>query len=188
MTEQPPPDQDHADPAEVLARGELGNGLRVIVRPMRPDDRERVAEGFKLLSERSRYLRFLTGKGRLSEANLHVLVDEVDQHGHVALALLWPRHSQPDILIGVGRFVRFTHDPTVADVAVTIADELHGLGAGRLMITALAQRAREEGVVRFTATMASENEASFRMMAGVGPVSRDEQDNGVREISVELGS
>lgn len=169
-----------------MLAGVLRNGLRVVIRPLLPGDRERVAVGFQLLSQESRYQRFMAGKGQLSSAALDTLVDNVDQHGHVALAMLWPRRHKGDVLIGVGRFIQLKDDPTTADVAVTIADQLHRQGAGKLMIQALVIRAHEEGVRRFCATMVTENVASHRMMASVGHVSRDEKEDGVTVMEVEL--
>lgn len=165
----------------------LRNGARVLIRPLRHADRAAVAAGFEHLSERSRYQRFLTGKGKLSEASLRALVDDVDQHRHVALALIWRRSLRPDQLIGVGRFVTTPEDRSTADVAVTVADEFHGQGAGTLLIRALAQRARDEGITHFTATMTTENEASHRMMRHAGAVQQDETADGLRTMAVAVG-
>ena len=175
-----------ADEPDVLRVATLADGLRVEVRPLLPEDREEIAHGFEGLSERTRYLRFLTLKGELSERGLDSLVDRVDQHDHVAVALWWPRRSTDDVLLGEGRFIRLRTDPETADVAVTVADEIQGLGAGTLLMSVLADRAREEGVRRFTAVMSGENEPSHRMMMRVGRVVRDVLSEGVREIDVEL--
>ncbi len=175
-----------ADEPAVLRVATLADGLRVEVRPLRLEDREEIAHGFEGLSERTRYLRFLTLKGELSERGLENLVDRVDQHDHVAVALWWPRRSTDDVLLGEGRFIRLRSDPETADVAVTVADEIQGLGAGTLLMSVLADRAREEGVRCFTAVMSGENEPSHRMMMRVGRVVRDVLSEGVREIDVEL--
>ncbi|MGI9643467.1 MAG: hypothetical protein ACR2N9_11895, partial [Acidimicrobiia bacterium] len=47
----------------------LSDGTPVRVRPIAPKDRERLAEGWKGLSARSRYLRFMQAKTALSEAD-----------------------------------------------------------------------------------------------------------------------
>ena len=179
---------DSVDPLrpDILLVGTLRGGLRVVIRPLRPEDRAQLADGFEGLSERSRYLRFLTGKGRLSEHVLRTMVDQVDQHDHVALALWWVRTSRADILLGDARFIRLAGDPTTADVAVTIADELHGQGGATLMMQALVLRAHDEGVDRFSAVMSPENTASYRMVARVGDVVRDEISGGVREVEVDI--
>lgn len=180
------PDVVDPDRPDILLLGTLRGGLRVAIRPLHPQDREQLADGFEGLSERSRYLRFLTGKGRLSETTLRSMVDQVDQHDHVALAMWWVRRSRADILLGDARFIRLADDPETADVAVTIADELHGQGGAGLMLQALVLRAHQEGVRRFSAVMAPDNAASHRMIARLGTVLRDEITDGVREMLVEL--
>ncbi len=181
-----PDDASAAHGAEDVAEGTLRDGLRVVVRRLRQQDRGTLERGFRRLSERSRYLRFLAPKKALSRSGLDALVDQVDQVDHVALALWWPRTSQDDVLLGDARFIRLEDDPTSADVAVTIADEIQGQGAGTLMMAALASEARSHGVRRFVATMAADNEASHRMMRRAGTVERDTISEGVREISVLL--
>jgi len=171
---------------DIYMRVTLKSGLHLVIRPLHPEDRAQVADGFVGLSDRSKYLRFLTGKGVLSSRGLDKLVDQVDQHDHVALALWWTRSSRDDILLGDGRFIRLPSDPECADVAVTIADDIQGQGAGTLMMLALVRRAHEEGIRRFSAVISPENEPSHRMMLRAGPLIRDEYVDGVREVEVEL--
>ena len=174
---------DVGAPRTVL-RGTLRDGLRVVIRSLMPEDRDDVEHGFGELSERTKNLRFMTGKDHLSQRTLDSLVDQVDQHDHVAVAMWWERSSQADVLLGEGRFIRLKDDPSCADVAVTMADELHGQGGGTLLMRALVLRAREEGVHRFSASMSPDNEPSHRLMRRVGPVLRDVVQDGEREMVV----
>ena len=174
---------DVGAPRTVL-RGTLRDGLRVVIRSLVPADRDDVEHGFGELSERTKNLRFMTGKDHLSQRTLDSLVDQVDQHDHVAVAMWWERSSQADVLLGEGRFIRLKDDPSCADVAVTMADELHGQRGGTLLMRALVLRAREEGVRRFSAAMSPDNEPSHRLMRRVGPVLRDVVQDGEREMVV----
>ena len=174
---------DVGAPRTVL-RGTLRDGLRVVIRSLVPADRDDVEHGFGELSERTKNLRFMTGKDHLSQRTLDSLVDQVDQHDHVAVVMWWERSSQADVLLGEGRFIRLKDDPSCADVAVTMADELHGQGGGTLLMRALVLRAREEGVRRFSAAMSPDNEPSHRLMRRVGPVLRDVVQDGEREMVV----
>lgn len=78
----------------------LRDGTRVVIRPIRPEDKEALLRGFEQLSEHSRYRRFFTDKGRLSPAELRYLT-EVDQVDHVALAAATEDESRG---LGVARF------------------------------------------------------------------------------------
>jgi RimJ/RimL family protein N-acetyltransferase len=172
-------------PRTVL-RGTLRDGLRVVIKSLVPADRDDVEHGFGELSERTKNLRFMTGKDHLSSRTLDSLVDQVDQHDHVAVAMWWERTSQADVLLGEGRFIRLKDDPDCADVAVTMADELHGQGGGTMLMRALVLRAHEEGLRRFSAAMSPDNEPSHRLMRRVGPVLRDVVTDGEREVVVEI--
>jgi hypothetical protein len=86
---------------------------------------------------------------------LPVLPDTVDQRSPVALLYTERRP------IGVGRLRRLASDSGVADVAVTVADEWHGRGAGNLLAREVLARA---GNVREIQTVVCEdNSASLRI-------------------------
>ena len=107
--------------------GRLRDGTPVRFRPLVAEDRDLLLAGFTALSGRSRRSRFLRGVSDAQfERMLPVLLDTVDQQSHVALLLY-----ADDRPVGVGRFRRFPSDPSVADLAVTVADDWHGRGAGR---------------------------------------------------------
>jgi RimJ/RimL family protein N-acetyltransferase len=55
------------------------------------------------------------------------------------------------------RFVRDVDDPTIAEIAFTVADAYQGRGIGSFLIEALAVAARVDGVERFSARMLSDN-------------------------------
>ena len=120
--------------------GRLRDGTPVRFRPLVAEDRDLLLAGFTALSGRSRRSRFLRGVSDAQfERMLPVLLDTVDQQSHVALLLY--ADGRP---IGVGRLRRFPSDPSVADLAVTIADDWHGRGGrdGARASTARPRRKR----------------------------------------------
>src|SRR5437764_12487743 len=131
----------------------LPYGTRILNRRLTPDDAPLLAEAFTRLSQESRRLRFLTAKENLSEAELRYLT-EVDGHRHEALGAIDPGSGQG---IAVGRFVRDERDPSRAEVAITVADDWQRRGLGKLLLTQLADRARHEGIGRFTALVSADN-------------------------------
>jgi RimJ/RimL family protein N-acetyltransferase len=147
--------------------GRLCDGTSVRFRPLVAGDRDLLLAGFTALSDRSRRSRFLRGVSDAQfERMLPVLLDTVDQQSHVALLLYVG--ARP---IGVGRLRRFPSDPSVADLAVTIADDWHGRGAGTVLAQALLARA---GSVREIQTVVGQdNPASLRMLARLGRLRSD---------------
>jgi GNAT superfamily N-acetyltransferase len=133
----------------------LRDGTRVRLRPVRPDDKERLAKGLERLSSRSRYLRFMGAVATLSEKTLRYLT-EIDQANHLAWIALDPS-SPGEPALGVARCVRVGEEPSVAEVAVAVADELQNRGLGSLLLELLAGSAREHGITTFRADVLREN-------------------------------
>jgi len=138
----------------------LPDGTAIDVRPLRADDAEALAEGFARLSAQTRYTRFLNPMPRLSGEAVRYLT-AVDHHEHEALVAIDPVTRDG---VGVARFVRLPEALAEAEFAVTVADEWQGRGVGSLLGEHLAHAARNRGIRRFTATMASDNRAARRLM------------------------
>jgi len=154
----------------------------VLIRPIRPDDKPLLAEGVRQMSARSSRARFLTLKTKLSSYELRYLT-EVDGHDHVAIVAV-----EGERLLGVGRFVRDAEDPTSAEVAISVCDNMQGQGLGTLLGLVLADEARQVGVQHFTAIMLPENTAALRLFARISAHLRSELHDGVRELVADLAA
>ncbi len=142
----------------------LRDGSEVVIRPVREADAVLLADGFARLSTESRHLRFLTAKPVLSEAELRYFT-QVDHHDHEALGAQDPTTGCG---LGIARYVRDVDDPQAAEVAVTVTDDWQGKGLGTELLRRLTDRAREEGITRFTALAAAENSAVRPLLQGIG--------------------
>lgn len=152
----PPP------PREVRLR----DGARVLVRPIVPDDRTRLREGFHRLSPESRYQRFQSTMRDLSDAQLRHLT-EIDYDDHMAWVALDP--TRPDLpSLGVARYIRDAGHPDVAEVAVTVLDAWQGRGLGTLLLGLLSEWAAAHGVRTFRAYTLTTNEAMIRIFRDIG--------------------
>jgi len=56
------------------------------------------------------------------------------------------------------------NDPQAAEVAVTVIDDWQRLGLGTVLLAQLSDRARAAGLRRFTALVATQNEAGIRLL------------------------
>jgi len=159
----------------------LRDGASIRIRPIEPDDKPHVLQAFGRLGEGSRYRRFLTYKKELSVAEL-VSLTEVDHHDHEALAAIDPETGEG---VGIARYVRDPDRPVAAEAAVTVVDDWQGRGVGAALLGRLADRARQEGVREFTATLLSENRAMRTLFERLG-VLRVVRGGPVQEIDVAL--
>jgi GNAT superfamily N-acetyltransferase len=127
----------------------LADGTAVRLRLLRPDDRQRLQQGFEHLSSASRHNRFMGAKSSISDAELSYFT-ELDQFDHFALGAveLSPAGDEGNG-IGVARFIRLTSDPECAEVAITVIDPMQGNGIGRRLLERLVLAAVERGVRRF---------------------------------------
>ena len=162
---------------------ELRDGTRVRIRPITPQDRERLRDAFDRLSPRSRYLRFLAPVTELSSDMLDYLT-QVDYHDHFAWgALALDQPGQPGI--GVARYVRLSDEPEVAEPAVAVADEYQGRGLGTVLLYTLADTATDHGIKRFRALVLAENEGMINVFREMGATVRRAGGTNV-EIEVDL--
>jgi GNAT superfamily N-acetyltransferase len=161
---------------------ELRDGGRVRIRPVRSDDKARLVEAFDRLGDASRYRRFLGYKKELSVAELAMLTD-IDHHEHEALAALDAETGEG---VGVARFVRDRGRPEVAEAAVTVVDDWQGRGLGRVLVSRLAGRAREEGIREFTATLLTDNRAMLSLFRELGALRVVRRNGPIQEIDVAL--
>jgi RimJ/RimL family protein N-acetyltransferase len=160
----------------------LRDGQEILVRPIRPEDRGELADGLRRLSPESRYRRFFTPTNELSAAQLTYLT-QVDHHDHEALVALEPASGHG---IGVARFVRSPGDPELAEVAVAVADSWQNRGVGTALLDRLTQRAREEGVRRFSAEILADNRPMLELIDDLGDVTMRHLDGGSVQIELEL--
>jgi len=142
------------------SRTVLRDGSHVLIRPVRSSDAPLLADGFTRLSATSRWMRFLTPKKELSPAELRYFTD-LDHHDHEALGALDHGNGRG---VGIARYIRHAGDPYAADIAVTIVDDWQGRGLGTELLARLSDRARQEGIHRFTALVAAENVAVARLL------------------------
>lgn len=134
----------------------LRDGTKVVLRPIKPSDKEKLLEGFRRLSPESRYKRFLTSKNELTDSELRYLT-EVDGIDHFALVALIRRLFGEEEGIGVGRFVRLANEPDTAEPAIAVVDDYQGRGLGTILLRNLFDAAWERGIRRFRCRMLLEN-------------------------------
>jgi len=157
----------------------LDNGVAVLIRPIAPEDKAMLAAGMAGLSEQSAYQRFLSPKAELSTDELRYLT-EVDFRDHVAYVAVLP--GPPDVLVGVGRWIRLRDDPEAAEIAFAVSDALQRQGLGTALAERLADAARERGVRRFVATMLPDNLGAHRLFARVAQEREIAVDGTLHEV------
>ena len=133
------------------------------IRSLGPADRDGVEAGFRHLSEATIQARFLS-KVKPSR-QLFAWVDELDGHDQAAVAA---SHAESGVPLGVARYVRYRHDPSRAELAVTVVDGWQRRGVGKALLAEIAQLAACAGITTFAATAFAENRGAKALAATLG--------------------
>jgi RimJ/RimL family protein N-acetyltransferase len=161
---------------------ELRDGRTVLVRPIAPDDKGRLADAFQRLSQESRQRRFLTPATELSAEDLAYLT-EVDHRRHEALVAIDPANGS---IVGSARYVQVPRERETAEVAAAVADDWQRRGVATALLSALSKRARENGVERFRAYVSAENAVVVDALRRAGATRAPSADASELEFNVEV--
>ena len=142
----------------------VADGTRLRFRPIDAGDRDGLASLFARLSPESRRWRFLSAKHELSDAELDYFSD-IDHVRHEAIAAIDQRDGS---IVGVARYALDGRRPAAAHMAITVVDELQGMGIGAALAIRTVNRARANGVAVLIATTLSENRPARALVRRLG--------------------
>ncbi|MER5428109.1 GNAT family N-acetyltransferase [Streptomyces sp. NPDC002588] len=165
MTTPPYPEGlDRRDlyPEDLERPGLVRTGRSTFVRPIRPEDADRLVAFVGGLSRATLAYRSL---GPVVRARDDVIrrgahVDYLDELALVALA--------GDEIAGLVRYVRDAGDPERAEVTFTIRDDHQSEGFGRLLLEHIAAAARARGIRVLEADVLADNSRMINVFLGSG--------------------
>jgi acyl-CoA synthetase (NDP forming)/GNAT superfamily N-acetyltransferase len=156
----------------------LADGGTVHLRPIRPDDADRLRAMHGRLSPDTVYMRFFSMVRTLSARDVERLTT-VDHDDRVALVALLR-----DEMVGVVRYAR--QRGTEAEVAVVVEDAHQGRGLGPVMLEHLAAAAEERGIERFTASVLPSNRRMLDVFTSFGFDVQRQLADGYVELSYPI--
>ncbi len=166
-------------PASWEADVVLRDGHTVRIRPILPDDSDRLARFHQRQSPESVYFRYFSPRPRLSASDLEHLTN-VDHHDRVAFVALLDEE-----VVGVARYECYRGTPT-AEVAFFVDDEHHGRGLATVLLEFLVAAARYNGITRFTASTLPNNRKMLAVFAAAGFDVSSELSDGVVHIAFDI--
>jgi GNAT superfamily N-acetyltransferase len=168
------------DLSEYNQTATLKNGSTVLIRAIRPEDKNRFSEAFRNLEPESVYRRFFHHKKSLTNEELRSAT-EVDFDNVVALVVTI-REGENETIIAGGRYVVLegAGAQRSAEVAFTVEEDYHGQGIAGLLLRHLASIARAKGVSQFEAEVLPENNAMLTVFSHSGlPMQKAFRDGAV---------
>ncbi|MBF6296783.1 GNAT family N-acetyltransferase [Nocardia amamiensis] len=172
----PPPPPQHWF-ADVLA----SDGGVVRLRPITPDDADRLQEFHSALSDRTRYLRYFGPYPRISPKDLY-RTTHVDYHDRVGLVL-----ELGEAIVAVGRYELLDRvGPRAAEVAFVVADGHQGRGLGSILLEHLAGAAAENKIETFVAEVLAENTVMVTVFRDAGYQIERSRDGSVLHLEFAI--
>jgi acetyltransferase len=166
-------------PRELEREVTLRDGSRLRLRPIRPEDQDRLSAFYDGLSRHSAYQRFFTVMKRLPPDWARLLAN-VDYERRLALIV---EHGPPEApeLVGVARYEP-TDRADTAELAFVIQDSWQNRGLGTLMLDALLAAAEARGIRRFRAYVLAGNSRMIDLLVRFTDVRERVTQSGVTEL------
>lgn len=144
----------------------LGDGTEVVLRRLGVEDREGLAEGYRLLSPESRYQRFWVRSGEVIGDGMLDRLLQGDPVDHAVWAVLDRQRGFPGM--GAASYWRSKTDPDEAELSITVQDRDQRRGVGTLLLAGLWVICREVGIERLVGYTMAENRSAIGWMQATG--------------------
>jgi acetyltransferase len=159
---------------ELVGRHVLADGTGLVIRPIRPEDAVLEREFVDGLSERARYLRFMSPLRRISPQMLSRFT-QIDYDREMALIALTENHGEQR-QIAVARFVTYP-DGRGCEFAVVVGDDWQGKGLATELLRRLIDIARERRLEYMEGLELRENRAMITFANELGFSQRPYEDD-----------
>lgn len=161
----------------------LKNGETVYFRFLKQKDKEWIKVGYKSLSYKSKYFRFISPPREISEKDLRYLT-EIDFKNHVAIVAVAVRESGK-LPLGVARYIKLSESPCPAEFAITVADPYQNMGIGTIFLKLMVEHARNNDVSCLIGYVLNENQAMLRILEHY-KTTRQKEEGSMLKITVSL--
>ena len=152
-------------PTHMVRSATLNDGMKVTIRPVRPEDAEMQQEFVRTLSDESRYNRYMSSIKQLSQTML-VRFTQLDYDREMALAMTCETENGEEQQ-AVARFIT-DPDNEGCEFALEVADKWQGKGIGYILMNALFDAAREQGLTVMRGEVLAGNKGMLKLMHKLG--------------------
>lgn len=181
------PSDHHAYPTHWEADVVLRDGGTAQIRPITPDDAQRLVSFYERVSDESKYYRFFAPYPRLSDRDVHRFThhDYVDRVGLAAIVgdefIATVRYDRID-----GQGMPAASPADEAEVAFLVQDAHQGRGVASALLEHIAAVARERDIRRFAAEVLPANTKMIKVFTDAGYTQKRSFEDGVVRLEFDL--
>ena len=169
-------------PKEYDRPAAIGAGVHLRIRPVRPDDEDRLIEMTEHLTPEDRRLRFFAPIRGLSH-ELAARFARIDYDREMALVAT---PLDGDTVLGVARYAADA-SARRAEFALAVRSDWHHRGLGPLLMTRLIEAAQARGIATLHGDVLRENADMFDMCHHLGFISKSSLDEpGILHLTLTL--
>ena len=161
------------------------DGLRLFIRPIKPEDASLLMDLFHILSRQSIYYRFMSPLKTLPRKML-ALFTQIDYDRDMAMAAI-DRNDLEEKMLGVGRLISDPGEAT-AEFAVLVGDPWQGMGIGAILLERLIAVAKERSMESLWGYVLSDNTRMLSLGRKLGFTISKIADAGEYKLIIDLKS
>jgi acetyl coenzyme A synthetase (ADP forming)-like protein len=161
----------------------LRDGQSLKLRPIRPDDMERLRDFFYKLSPHTRYLRFQYAKEHITDDELKHFTEVTPPERYALVAATG--EGEKERIVAVARWDAL-EDKKTAEVAFTVQDNIQLHGIGTILLEELARAALSRNITVFRAQVLDENIRMMEVFDESGFRLKKSISDGVWHIAIDL--
>ena len=177
----------HPYPTHLVSEWTAPNGVRVSVRPIRPEDAQAEQEFVKQLSAEARYFRFMDTLRELT-AQMLVRFTQIDYDREMAFVAMTAGPGGGETEVAVARYIT-NPDATSCEFAIVVADPWQRTGLGRYLMTQLIEVARARGLASMSGEILAANQGMLKLAANTGfQIGESPGDATLRRATLDLSS
>lgn len=174
----------HPYPSHLVSSYQLDNGIKLKIRPIRPEDASLEQSFVRELSTESKHFRFMQGLNELTQQML-VRFTQLDYNRELALIAV-QEHADTETELAVARYVT-NPDGESCEFALVVADNWHNKGIGSRLMNALFDAARQRGLKTMDGEILANNRNMISLVKRLGfEVHSSPDDMGIMVSRKEL--
>ena len=168
----------HPYPSHLITEWMQPDGVKVIIRPIKPEDADLEVEFVRKLSPETKYYRFMNTMRELPPAMVARLT-QIDYDREMAFVAT-TEEDGVEVELGVCRYA-VNPDGESCEFAVVVADNWQHRGLARKLMGVLIETAKNRGLHYMNGVFLSNNERMLKFVQGLGFVlSNDPEDSTVK--------